>query len=53
LLLRHSLQLEAEAQTIEAAVDEAIAEGCRTTDLGGSLSTTNMANEIIRRIEAP
>jgi 3-isopropylmalate dehydrogenase len=53
LLLRHSLQLEAEAQTIEAAVDEAIAEDCRTTDLGGSLSTTNMANEIIRRIEAP
>jgi len=50
MLLRHSLDLEAEAATIEKAVDEAITAGARTADLGGKLTTTQMADEIIRRI---
>jgi 3-isopropylmalate dehydrogenase len=50
LLLRHSLKLEAEAQAIESAVDQAIADGCRTVDLGGTLSTRQMADEIIKRL---
>jgi 3-isopropylmalate dehydrogenase len=51
LLLRHSLHLEQEAAAIEAAVDSAITAGCRTVDLGGSLSTTQMADEIIGRLK--
>jgi 3-isopropylmalate dehydrogenase len=50
LLLRHSLSLEAEASSIEKAVDEAITAGCRTRDLGGSLKAHQMAAEIIARL---
>jgi 3-isopropylmalate dehydrogenase len=50
MLLRHSLSLETEAVAIEKAVDEAITAGCRTADLGGKLSTKEMANEIIARL---
>jgi len=50
MLLRHSLGLEAEAATIEKAVDETITAGARTGDLGGKLSTKQMANEIIQRL---
>ncbi|MBK9516675.1 MAG: 3-isopropylmalate dehydrogenase [Anaeromyxobacter sp.] len=50
LLLRHSLGLPAEAAAIEAAVDRAITEGCRTVDLGGKLSTRQMADEILKRL---
>ena len=51
LLLRHSLSLEAEAVSIERAVDEAISAGCRTRDLGGNLKTHQMAGEIIARLD--
>jgi 3-isopropylmalate dehydrogenase len=51
MMLRHSLGLPAEAKIIEDAVDRAIAEGCRTRDLGGTLSTTQMTEEILRRLE--
>ncbi len=51
MLLRHSLRLESEAAAIEKAVDEAITAGCRTADLGGGLTTTQMADEIIRQLE--
>ena len=50
LLLRHSLKLEQEAAAVERAVDRAIADGCRTRDLGGTLTTTAMADEILRRL---
>ncbi len=50
MLLRHSFHLDREATAIESAVDAAVAGGCRTADLGGTLSTTTMADEIIRRI---
>ena len=50
MLLRYSLKLEAEAQSIEAAVDQVITDGCRTADLGGSLSTMQMADEILKRM---
>lgn len=51
LLLRYSLKLEKEAQVIEKAVDAVITDGCRTADLGGSLKTTQMTDEIIARIK--
>ena len=50
LLLRHSLHLDGEAAFIERAADSAITDGCCTADLGGKLSTTQMADEIIRRL---
>jgi 3-isopropylmalate dehydrogenase len=50
LLLRYSLNLEKEAAAVETAVDQAISHGCRTVDLGGSLSTRQMADEIIERL---
>src|SRR5205085_5956411 len=39
MLLRHGLELEAEATAVESAVDRALAEGLRTADLGGDADT--------------
>jgi len=50
LLLRYSLKLEEEAISIERAVDETITHGARTADIGGTLTTRQMTDEIIRRI---
>lgn len=50
MLLRHSLHLEKEAAALEAAVDQAITAGGRTADLGGSLTTQQMTDEIIARL---
>ena len=47
MLLRHGLRLEREGAVIETAVDAAIAGGARTTDLGGTLSTAEMTENII------
>jgi len=50
LMMRYSLGLQAEAATIEKAVARALAEGCRTADLGGRLSTSEMTAEIVQRL---
>jgi 3-isopropylmalate dehydrogenase len=50
MLLRHSLGLEAEAASIEKAVDESITDGARTVDVGGKLNTRQMADEVIARL---
>ena len=50
MMLRHSFKLEKEAAAIESAVEQAITEGARTADLGGKLTTRQMADEIIKRI---
>ena len=50
LLLRHSLRLEEEATMIEKAVDAAVSEGCRTVDLGGTLGTNAMTDEVVKRL---
>jgi isocitrate/isopropylmalate dehydrogenase len=42
--------LEAEAACLEDAVAEVITAGCRTVDLGGKLTTHQMADEIISRL---
>jgi len=51
LMLRYSLNLDSEATVIENAVDQAITSGARTADLGGSLSTSQMAEEILARMQ--
>jgi 3-isopropylmalate dehydrogenase len=48
MMLRHSFGMEAEAAAIEKAVDTTITNGARTADIGGQLSTRQMADEIIK-----
>ncbi len=50
MMLRYSLKLEAEAAAIEKAVHEVITAGARTADLGGKLTTRQMADEIIKKL---
>jgi len=47
LMLRYSFHLEKEAAAIESAVSQALSKGCRTVDLGGTLSTTEITAEIL------
>jgi len=50
LMLRHSLKLEVEAESIEKAVHQTITDGARTADIGGRLSTRQMTDEIIKHM---
>jgi 3-isopropylmalate dehydrogenase len=50
LMLRYSFHLEAEAAALEAAVERSIDSGRVTADLGGSLSTRQAADEVIRNL---
>ena len=50
LMLRYSLKLENEARSIEEAVDQTITAGARTADLGGTLTTRQMTDEIIKHL---
>ena len=50
LMLRYSLKREEEALSIEKAVDDAITDGARTVDLGGTLTTRQMTDEVIKRM---
>lgn len=50
LLLRHSLSNEEAAQRVEKAVRGALANGARTADLGGSLSTGEMGDAVLREL---
>ncbi len=52
MLFRYSLGLEDEARAVESAVDRAITDGCRTTDLGGRLTTRQMLEAITSRMPA-
>jgi 3-isopropylmalate dehydrogenase len=52
LLLRHSLELEAEARAVEGAVARALAGGVRTADLGGSASTAEAGDAVIAALDA-
>ena len=50
MLLRHSLGLPAEAAAVEAAAHSVLAAGCRTADLGGSMSTVEMTDEVLKSL---
>jgi 3-isopropylmalate dehydrogenase len=50
MMLRHSFKLEVEAASVEKAVDETITAGARTADIGGKLTTRQMADEIIKNM---
>jgi 3-isopropylmalate dehydrogenase len=54
MLLRHSLNLDEDAKSIEGAVQKVLDNGLRTADLGGgqnSLSTTQMAHAVMAAVE--
>ena len=55
MLLRHSLNLEAEAIAIESAVSRVLAAGHRTADIaagGKSISTQEMGSIVIQELLA-
>jgi 3-isopropylmalate dehydrogenase len=52
MMLRHSLDLEDEASSIEAAVAAVLAAGATTADLGGELGTRAAAGAVIDAIKA-
>jgi isocitrate dehydrogenase (NAD+) len=45
-------QAEKTSRAIYEAVFEAVHSGQATTDLGGSLTTSQMTDEVIRRVQA-
>ncbi len=50
LMLRHGLQLEAQAAAVESAVEEVLADGLRTPDLGGSASTREATQAVLQHL---
>ena len=53
-MLRHSLGLEAEAASIEKAVERVLSDGLRTADIargGDSIGTVAMADAVINSIK--
>ncbi len=51
MLLRHSLQLESEAATIEAAVDQVLRDGPRTRDIGGDAGTDAVLAAVVAAVD--
>jgi 3-isopropylmalate dehydrogenase len=50
LMLRHGLQMEAQAAAVESAVEQALAEGLRTPDLGGTADTTQATQAVLQHL---
>jgi 3-isopropylmalate dehydrogenase len=52
LMLRHGLSLEDEAAALESAVDRALTAGLRTADLGGSATTAEATDAVLKELPA-
>lgn len=50
MMLRYSLNLPAEAKAVEDAVRAAIDAGLRTKDMGGSASTAEMGDAVVKQL---
>ncbi|MGH2870346.1 MAG: 3-isopropylmalate dehydrogenase [Solirubrobacteraceae bacterium] len=50
LMLRHGFGMESEAAAVESAVDRALADGLRTSDLGGDATTAQATQEVLQRL---
>jgi 3-isopropylmalate dehydrogenase len=50
MLLRHGLAREGEAARIESAVDRALEAGLRTSDLGGTATTTEATRAVLKEL---
>ncbi|HUH56179.1 MAG TPA: 3-isopropylmalate dehydrogenase [Rhodanobacter sp.] len=51
LLLRHSLQLEAEAVAIEAAIDRVLSNGPHSRDIGGQAGTQDVLDAVLQALD--
>jgi 3-isopropylmalate dehydrogenase len=51
MMLRHGLEMEDEAASVEAAVDHALAAGLRTRDLGGDATTAQVTEAVLAGLE--
>jgi 3-isopropylmalate dehydrogenase len=50
LMLRHGFSLEDEAAALESAVDRALGAGLRTADLGGSATTAEATEAVLKEL---
>ncbi|MGI8579508.1 MAG: 3-isopropylmalate dehydrogenase [Solirubrobacteraceae bacterium] len=50
LMLRHGLAMEKEAATLESAVEQALAGGLRTPDLGGAATTREATDAVLSHL---
>jgi 3-isopropylmalate dehydrogenase len=47
MMLRYGLEMEQQAAAVESAIDQALAAGLRTPDLGGSASTADATRAVL------
>jgi 3-isopropylmalate dehydrogenase len=50
LMLRHGLGREAQAASVESAVEQALADGLRTPDLGGTATTKEATQAVLQHL---
>ena len=50
MMLRHGLGMEAQAAAVESAVERALAEGLRTPDLGGTATTAEATQAVLKHL---
>jgi 3-isopropylmalate dehydrogenase len=50
LMLRHGLGRETQAAAVESAVERALGDGLRTSDLGGDASTQQATREVLKHL---
>ncbi|MBA3725984.1 MAG: 3-isopropylmalate dehydrogenase [Armatimonadetes bacterium] len=50
MMLKYSFGMDAEAATVEGAVEKTLADGVRTRDLGGEASTSEMGSAVVSRL---
>jgi 3-isopropylmalate dehydrogenase len=50
MMLRHGLHLESEAAAVESAVEQALADGLRTPDLGGDANTAETTRAVLAQL---
>jgi 3-isopropylmalate dehydrogenase len=50
LMLRHGLGMESQAASVESAVERALADGLRTRDLGGTATTSEATQEVLKHL---
>jgi 3-isopropylmalate dehydrogenase len=50
LMLRHGLDMEPQAAAVESAVERALAEGLRTPDLGGTATTSEATQAVLKQL---
>ena len=50
LMLRHGFQMDAQAAAVESAVEQALAAGLRTPDLGGTASTREATQAVLEHL---